>query len=499
MKVAFATSEMYPLAKTGGLADVSGTLPRALAQLRVDITVFMPMYRSAAEWLSSHGAEPEHLELPHKLWIGDEQREVAYKRFSFDGVQLVLVDQPWYYNRPHLYLSENGADWADNVARYAYFCRAMLEYCLWQDDVPDIFHVNDWQTSLIPVYLKTAYNDPQLAQCRTLLTLHNIGYQGVFPKEHLYATGLGWEVFQPDKLEFYDHINLLKGGVAYADAINTVSPTYAKEIQTEEQGKGLEGVFAANAGKLSGILNGIDITYWDPAVDPHLPAHYTSEDLSGKKVCKKILQRELSLPIRPRALVLGVVSRFDVQKGIDLIMDAFPQIAGADIQLAVLGSGNRELETRMRWLAELYPEQVAVRFGYHEPLAHLIEAGADCFLMPSRYEPCGLNQLYSQRYGTVPVVRETGGLKDTVANCTPKRMADGRASGFTFRPATDKALGDAIKRAARLYFTNKRTWGKLQRHIMGLDHSWGARAKTYLMLYEQLATAHAPSKGAFSE
>jgi starch synthase len=498
VNVAFITSEVYPYSKTGGLADVSQALPAALAGLRVRTHLFTPLHRSANDWLTQHNAPLEVEHLPHRLWIGDTQREVAYKTLHQNGVDITFVDQPWYFDRPHPYLNSQGQDYADNVARFSYFCRAVLEYFLWHDSGPDLFHLNDWQASLIPLYLQTSYQRGPLAGRPCLLTLHNIGYQGVFHKDQLYATGLDWDVFTPELLEYYDHLNLLKCGVATANAINTVSPAYAQEIQTPEFGGGLEGIFAQHQSKLSGILNGIEIALWDPASDPHLPAHFSAEDLRGKTVCKKVLQRRFGLPLRPRTLLLGIISRLDTQKGIDLVCEALPSVAHLDLQLVVLGSGATHLEERLTWLARNYPGQISVELGYDEPLAHLIEAGCDGFLMPSVYEPCGLNQMYSQRYGTVPLVRETGGLKDTVVNYTPRRLVSGKASGFSFRLATSRALAETIHHAAKLYYTNRRAWNQLARSIMQIDNSWTARAVSYKLLYERLALT-AASRGVSGE
>jgi starch synthase len=279
----------------------------------------------------------------------------------------------------------------------------------------------------------------------------------------------------------------LKGGIITADAVNTVSPNYAKEIQTEEQGKGLHGVLLSQRHKLSGILNGINMRTWDPAIDALLPANYSVRSLSGKAKCKKALQQEFGLPTRADTLLLGVVSRLDVQKGIDLIATTFPLVASLDLQLVVLGAGADDLEAAMRQQAEAYPQQVGVRIGYDEKLAHLIEAGADAFLMPSAYEPCGLNQMYSQRYGTLPIVRETGGLKDTVQNTTPKRIASGEACGFTFRPYDPLKLADAIRHAARMFHNDRKTWRLLMQHVMRRDFSWERSAQAYMRIYDQLA------------
>lgn len=486
MRVAFATPEVYPFSKTGGLADVSGALPFVLAACGVQVSVFTPLYRSSASWLQAHQAQLEQLKLPHELWIGDEQHYPVYKKLTSNGVQFIFIDDPQLFDRNSLYQSETGTDYPDNLARYTCFSRAVLEYYSHLVPPPDLFHAHDWQAALVPVYLKTSFSRPSFSHVRSLLTVHNLGYQGLFPAEQIYSTGFGWELFTPERLEYFGQLNLLKAGLIYADAVNTVSPTYAREIQDAEQGLGLHGVMSSIRGKLTGILNGIDAVQWDPATDPHLPAHYSADDLSGKSICKKRLQLELGLPIRPRSMVLGMVTRLDRQKGIELLLEAFPSIAALDIQLIILGSGDLALQERLSALVADFPEQVALRLGYDEPLAHLIHAGADVLLMPSLYEPCGLNQMYGQRYGTLPIVRETGGLKDSVVNCTPKRIAEGRASGFTFRQFDARRLAEAVKRAAEVYFTERRTWTKLLRSVMSIDNSWQARAQSYLALYERI-------------
>ena len=495
MRVAFVTPEVYPYSKTGGLADVCAALPGALAGRGIEVTVFSPFYSSARAWLEAQHIPTEQLSLPHELWIGDEPHDVVFHTCRVNGLQLVFVSDPPLFDRDQLYLDDDGQDYHDNLARFSCFCRAVLEYYSHHAPPPDVFHAHDWQAALIPVYLKTSYSRPAYNHTRSLLTVHNLGYQGLFPAEQIYATGLSWDVFTPERLEFYGKLNLLKGGAVYADAVNTVSPEYAEEIQSAEYGHGLEGVMAANHHKLSGILNGIDPRQWDPLTDPHLPTHFSADDLSGKLVCKKLLQRDMRLPIRPKAFLLGAISRLDKQKGIELLLEAFPRLAALDVQLVVLGSGDKYIAESLAALAADYPEQVALRLGFDEPLAHQIEAGVDALLMPSLYEPCGLNQMYSQRYGTLPIVRETGGLKDSVINHTPKRLAEGKASGFTFRQFDAKRLLDTIRRAAALYFTDHKAWTKLVKHVMSIDHSWDARARAYIELYESITPAQLAASG----
>lgn len=495
MKVAFITPEALPWSKTGGLADVSHALPAALAQCGVNCTVFTPLHRQATAWLAEHPTATETAELPDGLTTGNEHRPLRYRVLSEVNPPVVLVDCPHYFDRDHPYLGTDGKDQPDNVERFAWFCRSVLAYCRHFGPPPDIMHANDWQTALIPVYLHTLAPADPLARTRTLLTIHNLGYQGTFPSSQLPLTGLDWDLYTPECLEFYGRLNLLKGGIACCDAVNTVSPSYAGEIQTPQYGKGLEGVLAWHSGKLSGILNGIDTGTWNPAADPHLPAGFTAATPGGKKVCRRMLQREMGLAPRPDCLLLGAISRLDRQKGIELLIDAFPAIARLDIQLMVLGSGDAALEEKLAALATRYPAQLALRLGYDEPLAHRIIAGVDAFIMPSRYEPCGLTQMYSQRYGTVPIVRATGGLRDTVVDYTPRRLSTGSASGFTFSSDQPEGLLKALQAAARLYFTDRKAWQQLMRLIMSIDHSWSTSAAAYCALYRKLTQPAQTGKG----
>ncbi len=490
MRIAFVTSEVAPFSKTGGLADVSDALPAALAALGLDITVFSPLYRSAAATLDRLGLATDETTGP-TMWIGDERHTVRFRTATRGGCRFVFVGDDAFYDRPRLYVGPDSAEYPDNVARFAFLCRAVLEYWLGRAQAPDVFHLNDWQTALVPVYLKTIYRRPEFARAHSVFTVHNLAYQGRYGAEQLYATGLDGSVFHIGGVEFYGLLNLLKGGLVFADALTTVSPSYAEEAQLPAFGNGLDGVLRDARDRLTGILNGIDTRRWDPATDVLLPARFDAGDLGGKAVCKRALQERTGLPGRADAFLLGAISRFDVQKGIALIADAIRIAAPLPLQLVALGSGDASLEQRMRALAAAFPHQVAVIVGFDEGLAHLIEAGADAFLMPSAYEPCGLNQMYSQRYGTVPIVHATGGLKDTVVDCTPERLAAGSASGFSFSTFDAAHLAEAMLRAWRLYGGDPRSWRTLQRQCMVLDHSWSASARSYVALYERLTSGKA--------
>jgi starch synthase len=480
MNVLMLASEAVPLAKTGGLADVVGTLPVELARLGHEVRLALPRYAdidAAAVKLKKASA----IEVP---WRGD-RLEVGIETGTLGGgaVPLTFIRHDPFFARPGLY-GEDGRDYPDNLDRFVLFCRAVLEACKQPGKPPDVLHAHDWQAALAVVYLKTLYrNDPAWAGTRALFTIHNIGYQGHFPVSTYDTTGLPWSEYTPERLEFYGQVNLLKGGLVYADLLNTVSPTYAREIQTGEFGYGLEGVLQLRKDRLFGVTNGIDYGVWNPATDPHLPARYSAKDLSGKKTCKRALQAEMKLPIRD-VPVLGLVSRLAFQKGIDLIVDILPKLLGLDVQVVALGSGDPSYQTLLAELHERYPGKLAVRFAFDESLAHRIEAGADLFLMPSRYEPCGLNQLYSLRYGTVPVVRKTGGLADTVVPYVPDARSGAEATGFSFEKPEPEVLLSTILLALRVY-RDKKEWGGLVRRGMKQDFSWQRSAKQYVELYRR--------------
>jgi len=481
VRLAFVTSEVRPFSQTGGLADVSESLPAALAAAGCDVTVITPLYRRSAEAIAAAGMAYDEIAGP-PLRIGPADHPLRYRLLTRGGVRVALVVHDGFYDRAGLYVDERGADYADNAARYAFLCRAAIALWPLLGEQPDIVHCNDWQTGLLPCYLRAG----ALPGSRSLFTIHNLVYQGHFAPSDVLTAGLGWTWFHPEALEFYGGLNLMKGGLIFSDAINAVSPSYAEEIQQPEAGRGLDGVLRAQRHKLRGILNGIDVRRWNPAADPHLPAPFSADDLAGKAISKRALQERCGLPAAPDAMLLAAIGRFDWQKGMPLICDAFPIVAPLGAQLIVLGSGDPTIELRARALAARYPRQVSVTVGFDDGLAHLIEAGADAFLMPSAYEPCGLNQMYSQRYGTVPIVRATGGLKDTVADYTPERLAAGRASGFSFIPFDAGHLAEAILRAWRIYRREPAAWRQLMRDCMRLDHSWARSAGQYLALYDEL-------------
>ncbi len=478
MRVVMLSPEVYPYAKTGGLADVLAALPPALAAAGVEVTVCVPGYRSALRAAGTPAPGPR-LYAP----IASRMEAAEIVRVPGAPVPTLLLRADRYFDRDGLY-GEGGQDYPDNAERFAFFCRAALEWLRAEREPPDVLHVHEWQAALAPAFLRaTAALYPELGRVRTVLTLHNLAFQGRFPADHWHVLNLDARYFVPEFLEFYGEINFLKAGMVFADALTTVSPRYAAEIQTPAFGEGLDGVLRARGAALRGILNGIDDAVWDPATDPHLPARYRAGDLAGKARCKRALQAELGLNVGDDAPLLGVVSRLAEQKGFDLLAVALPPALEAwDAELAVLGSGEERYE---RWVHELearFPGRVGARVGFDEGLAHRIEAGADVFLMPSRFEPCGLNQLYSLRYGTVPIVHATGGLDDSVAEFDP---ATGTGTGFKFTPYTPDAFLAALERALRTR-RDPALWARLVANGMAQDFSWSRAAAEYRALYETL-------------
>jgi len=478
MRVIMAASEAVPFAKTGGLADVVGALPPALQQQGVEVAVILPKYPSITE------AGTAVRRLDWTLTVPVSSRTVTAGVLATtvaNGVAIYFIEADPYFARDALYGTASG-DYLDNAERFAFFSRAALALTQ-RLGAPDILHCHDWQTGLIPVFLRAdARRYADLARVRTVLTVHNIGYQGAFWAPDWHLLNLDWAYFSPDWLEFYDYINYLKGGLRTADAITTVSPTYAREIQTPEFGCAMEGVLAGRGGAVTGILNGVDYTEWSPEHDPLIAAPYSVDDLAGKTACKVALQAAVGLPVEPRVPLLGIVSRLVEQKGIDLLTGAATALLRKRVQLVVLGSGEPWRERLLQNLAAMFPARCAVRIGYDNALAHQIEAGCDIFLMPSRYEPCGLNQMYSLRYGTIPVVRATGGLEDSVVDVDP---ASGRGTGFKFVDATAAALLACIERALAAYRT-PRCWRMIMAQAMRADFSWDRSAEAYIDLYRRL-------------
>lgn len=479
MKILFLASEVVPLAKTGGLADVAGALPPALKQRGHEVIVFLPKYRP----VKASGVETKDTGIKLSIPVGDSTIGCSIeKTFLPSGeVPVYLVVSEPYYGREGLY-QEGGEDYPDNLERYTLFCRAALESLKEINFQPDVIHCNDWQTALVPIYLKTIMaNDPFFGRAKTLYTIHNLGYQGIFPKESLPLTGLGWDQFTIDRLEYYDSINLMKGAIVYADRLSTVSQKYSEEIQTTEFGFGLEGVLESRKDVLTGILNGADYSSWNPETDALIPATYSTEDLSGKAKCKEQLQKEYTLPQKPDIPVLGVISRLADQKGFDVLVEMFDYLMALPVQFVLLGTGPK-YHSVFEKMAQRFPHKCGIALKFDNRLAHLIEAGSDLFLMPSRYEPCGLNQMYSLKYGTLPVVRATGGLADTVKEFDP---LTGEGNGFVFEDPDPKEFFWAIYRGIQAY-EKKDTWKRLMKRAMLMDFSWDVAAGKYIGLYRSM-------------
>ncbi|MGE5170819.1 MAG: glycogen synthase GlgA [Rudaea sp.] len=472
----FATAEAAPLIKTGGLGDVSGALPLALHRIGVDVRVLLPGYPVVLDALRVRSQDAHMLTaLPH----AGPTRIVAATLPN--GVPAIVADHARLFERPGgPYQDPGGTDWADNALRFGLFSKAAATLAGeanplgWQ---PDIVHCNDWHTGLAPVYLRAARR-----ACQSVLTIHNLAYQGLFPPAWMERLQLPPVLFTPQGIEFHGALSFLKAGLVFADAITAVSPTYAREIQSAPLGFGLEGVLHARRAALFGVLNGIDTDEWNPAQDPRIDACYDATNPAAKAANRRALRTRLGLDDVPTMPLFGVVSRLVEQKGIDLVADVAPRLVALPAQLAVLGTGDAVLERRFMSLAAAYPGRMAVRIGFDEALAHQVEAGADAFLMPSRFEPCGMNQMYSQRYGTPPIVRRTGGLADTVVDCTPGTLADGTASGFVFEEASPEALFAAIERAVAA-FGDPGAWQALQRNGMARDFGWARAAARYAELY----------------
>jgi starch synthase len=502
MRLLLAASEVMGFAKTGGLADVAGALPRALQRRGHECAVILPLYRCART-----GRIPiEPTSLTFQVPVGRQLMPGRLWRSALPGspVTVYLVEQADYFERDDpaegagLYqlTRADGAkqDYPDNCARFVFFSRAVLESLRLLNYWPDVLHANDWQTGLVPVYLREFYQRPSAGAPRSawdsigaLFTIHNIAYQGIFWHWDMELTGLSWRRFNFHELEFHGRLNLLKAGIVFADLLTTVSPTYAREIQTPYYGCGLQGVLAKRNSQLVGIVNGVDYGQWDPATDPHLVERYDPASVAQRKpACKAALQRKLGLTEEPRTPLLGLIARLVEQKGIELIVRAASALAELPAQLVVLGEGDPHYHAQLLQLRARYPDRVALALTFDEPLAHQIEAGADLFLMPSLYEPSGLNQLYSMKYGTLPVVRATGGLADTVVDTTPETITAGRATGFCFLAYTPEALTKTVRRALELYHHSPAEWLQIQRTAMKQDWSWDRSAGEYEKLYLSL-------------
>jgi len=480
-KVLFACSEVYPLIKTGGLADVAGSLPPALCELKHDVRIILPAYTEALEAIGKTRCMA-------RLTLIQGEVRILMGTMPNSQVKVWLVDYPPFFDRPgNPYTGPDNKPWHDNADRFALFCRVIVEIVMkrsrlkWQ---PDIVHCHDWQTGLVPALLSLEENPPA-----TVFTIHNLAYQGLFPYSTFLALGLSENLWSYDALEFHEKLSFIKGGLVFADQITAVSPTYAREIQAPEFGYGLEGLLQHRSDCLTGILNGIDVDAWNPESDIYIAKHYSVRQVEMKQGNKKALQQTFGLPERSDIPLLGLIGRLVYQKGIDIVLQAIHELMKIPVQLVILGTGELEYEQALQKFAGQYPETISVYSGYNEGLAHQIEAGADMFLMPSRFEPCGLNQLYSLRYGTLPIVRNVGGLADTVNDANEANLLSGKANGVVFSGDQGWDLAQAVQRALTLY-DDKLTWKKLQITAMWRDSSWDHSAQEYIRLYDQVFNAN---------
>ncbi len=477
MNILFAASEATPLIKTGGLADVAGSLPVALSHIGQDCRLILPGYPDVMQ-------RADDLTPVAELRLSGETSPVRLLAGTTPPhqVPLYVVDAPQWFDRPgNPYVSSDGHDWEDNPHRFACFCRAVAAVALNQaglDWRPDLVHANDWQCGLVAPLLQGSTDRPA-----TLFTIHNLAYQGLFDFATFERLDLPSSLWTYEALEFHHQLSFIKGGIALSDRVNTVSPTYAEEIKTAEFGYGLEGLLKHRGSHFSGILNGIDYHQWDPENDIHIPHPFNAEDLHGKRLNKLALQREFGLPEDERIQLFGYIGRLVDQKGVDLILQTLPGLMDSGVQMVMLGSGNKDLEHALERINNRYHSRVGVRIGYDEGLSHRIEAGCDYFIMPSRFEPCGLNQMYSLRYGTVPIVRRTGGLADTVVDVNPTTLSNGTATGFVFDTPDAGSLWGALEHAIHFYRRSDTDWEILARTGMRQDFSWEASVQHYLEVY----------------
>jgi starch synthase len=478
LKILFLSPEAVPFAKTGGLADVAGSLPEALNRLGLNIRLLLPLYTMVRESKIKLHLLFNDLKVP----LGGGLLSVrVWEAQTREGVPVYFIEREDMFDRPQLYGTALG-DYHDNLERFTVYSHGALRIAEELSFAPDVIHCNDWQSGLVPALLKGPYsNSPFVGNARTIFTIHNLGYQGIFPVEKLWLTGLPREAFfHPEGLEFWGKISLLKAGIVYADSITTVSPTYAREIQTDNAGMGMEGILHHRRSALTGIVNGVDYHVWNPAEDRCLTAPYSLKKIAGKRRCKEALIKEMqldrSLTTQP---LLAMISRLDTQKGLDLLIKILDNILSLNVGLVILGAGDASIQEALKTTATNNPGRVALTVGFDEPLAHRIMAGADMLLIPSRYEPCGLTQMYALKYGTIPVVRATGGLDDTI---TPFNPQTGKGNGFKFTAYKPKAFLRALQKAVEL-FHNAGAWRKLRTNAMKEDFSWDRSARSYLELY----------------
>jgi starch synthase len=487
MRVAIVASEVVPFSKTGGLADVAGALPSALSKLGEDVLVITPLYAEARK-----NCERLNLELKEcgngavRFPIGGAEAEGRILMSSLPGsnVPVYLLENDRYYGRPGLYSNpDDNSDYGDNSERFIFLARGALEACKALGIQPDVLHCNDWQTGLIPAHLHHLYQN-DFPKTASVMTVHNIAYQGLFWHGDMNLTGLPWELFNWRMLEYYGKLSFLKAGLVAAEVVTTVSKQYAKEIQTEQFGMGMEGVLRDRGDTLVGIVNGVDYSVWSPEVDKAIAASYSAEDLSGKAKCKRALQARLRLPVKKEVPVIGMIGRLVEQKGLDLVAAAMDRLMEMGLQLVILGTGQPKYHSLLTEMQTKYPDRIGLFLGFDDVLAHQIEAGSDIFLMPSRFEPCGLNQLYSLRYGTVPIVSQTGGLVDTIVDYSKATAKAGTATGFTFRAGSMNQMRRAIGRAVQLYHEAPDAWRALQSSGMRQDWSWERSAREYIQVYK---------------
>jgi starch synthase len=512
LRVAFACAEVSPWVSTGGLGEVAAALPKALAALGCDVAVFVPLYRAMRATLLAKGARLVDTGASSSVWMGGHRLDSRLFRIVAAGE---ATDHPGYWSVEQaeaqgdsppappqqgrvrtyavdcavLFDRDGVYGHSDDAARFSAFSRAVLHTAhRVLGGQPDIVHAHDWHTALLPVYLEGPYRK-HLPRTASVVTIHNLAYQGVFPASELATVGLDATALHPERLEFYGRLNWLKGGIAAAQAITTVSPRYAHEIRTAAFGERLDGVLRAHHARLYGLLNGIDTSVWNPAADPHLAAPYDAADLRGKALNRQALLRMARMDADDGHPVFGVVSRLSAQKGLDLLAELVPYLAARSVRLILLGKGEPGLEERYQQLERQFPQHVRVRIGFEPDLSHVLQAGADALLMPSRYEPCGLSQMYAMRYGTVPIVRAVGGLFDTVVPWTPRTAAERTATGFTYDHDTVQGLQWAVDRALEVYYTQPRLWRQMQLTGMASDFSWKTSARRYLAVYQRaLAT-----------
>jgi len=482
-KVLIVAAEIYPFAKVGGLADVVGALPKALDSMDIDVRLIMPFYGDIQAKAGKFKIKPTDIKnRPITIGENTEHYDIYESRVPGTSVPVYFIKSKEYFDREGIYLDpETKKDFPDQSDRWIFYAKAVLDAIPTIGFHPDIIHVNDHHTALIPAYIKLSHSSHQVwSKAASLLTIHNLAYQGVFARDILNSMGLGQELFYPTgPFEFYGDVNLLKIGTLFADAVNTVSPTYAEEIKTVVYGEKMDGVLLAISQKLFGIINGVDYSVWSPAVDKNLEYKYSHDDLSGKRMMKSVLLREYKLPEDLDTPLIGMIGRMAKQKGFDLVQKILPELVKLNAKLIVLGSGKTEYEDMFKKAMKKYPNKVGAYIGFNGPLAHKIEAGADIFLMPSRFEPCGLNQMYSLKYGTPPVVRKTGGLADTVIDASE---FPNRGTGFVFDKYKPQAFLNAIKRAISAYMDRKR-WREIVLRGMKIDYSWNTSARKYLELY----------------